>query len=286
MDRRRFLGRTGTAVAGAALGGSAAAGLGALQVRATRQSWASTISPADVPGAVRTWWSGDVAVGRVVALTFDDGPTEQFTGHLLDLLAGAGVRATFFVIGALAERHPDLLRRVRDAGHELGNHTYDHYSAAVRDRDQVREAVLRGSDVIERVTGARPRWLRPPRGEVTTATLLAAREAGLDLALWSVARGDAADADGAGVLRHLTTALHPGAVVDLHDGIGRSSFSGSPDGDLLIRRRAELGVLPQALGRWQADGYRFAALSELIPGTPGIPGTLGGPPTPGRTGPG
>jgi peptidoglycan-N-acetylglucosamine deacetylase len=265
VDRRRFLGRSGTALAGAVVGGAAVAGAETLQQRATPQSWASTISPAEVTGSVRTWWSGDVAVGRAAALTFDDGPTEQFTGRVLDVLAAAGVGATFFVIGALAERHPDLLRRARDAGHEIGNHTYDHYSAAVRDRDQVREAVLRGSDAIEKVTGSRPRWFRPPRGEVTTATLLAAREAGLDLAMWSVTRGDAPDGDSAGVLRHLTGALHGGAVVDLHDGIGRSSFSGFEDGELVTRRRAELDALPQVLPRWKQQGWTFETLSALIP---------------------
>jgi peptidoglycan/xylan/chitin deacetylase (PgdA/CDA1 family) len=269
VDRRRFLGRTGAALAGAVAGGAAVAGAETLATRATGQTWASTISPDQVPGTVRTWWSGDVAAGRTAALTFDDGPTEQFTGRVLEILAQAGVRATFFVIGALAELHPDLLRRARDAGHEIGNHTFDHYSAAVRDRDQVREAVLRGSDAVQRVTGVRPRWLRPPRGEVTTATLIAAREAGLDVALWSVARGSAADGDGPGVLRHLATALHPGAVIDLHDGIGRSSFHGSPDGDLMARRRAEIGVLPALLPRWHSGGYRFATLSELIPPSSG-----------------
>jgi peptidoglycan/xylan/chitin deacetylase (PgdA/CDA1 family) len=266
MDRRRFVERLGLGVVAAAVGGGAVAEADhLLTMRATPASWASTIGPVPARGRARTWWSGDVAVGRRVALTFDDGPTEQFTGRVLDVLDGAGVRATFFVVGALAERHPDLLRRARDAGHEIGNHTYDHYSAAVRDREQVRAAVLRGSDAIERVTGTRPRWFRPPRGEVTTATLLAAREAGLDLAMWSVTRGDAADGDAPGVLAHLTGALHDGAVVDLHDGIGRSSFSGLVDDELMTRRGAELAALPLVLPRWRDQGWAFEPLSTLIP---------------------
>ena len=267
MERRRFVARAGFAVTAALVGGAVTAEEENLRTsRATPASWASSITPVPARGASRTWWSADVAVGHRAALTFDDGPTEQFTARVLDLLGAAGVRATFFVIGALAERHPDLLRRARDAGHEIGNHTYDHLSAAVRDREQVRDAVLRGSDTVEKVTGTRPRWFRAPRGEVTTATLLAVREAGLDLAMWSVTRGDAADGDAPGVQRHLAGALHPGAVVDLHDGIGRSSFSGPVDGDLMTRRRAELTALPDVLPRWQADGWTFATLSGLIPG--------------------
>jgi len=267
VERRRFLGRAGLAAAAALGGGAAVAVEENLRTqRATPASWASTLAPVPATGSARTWWSADVAVGRRAVLTFDDGPTEQFTGAVLDVLQRAGVRATFFVIGALAERHPDLLRRARDAGHEIGNHSYDHFSAAVRDHDQVRDAVLRGSDAVERIVGTRPRWFRPPRGEVTTATLLAVREAGLDLAMWSVTRGDAADADADGVRRHLAAALHPGAVVDLHDGVGRSSFSGPLDGDLMARRRAELAALPRVLPGWQGDGWTFATLSEAIPG--------------------
>jgi peptidoglycan/xylan/chitin deacetylase (PgdA/CDA1 family) len=206
-------------------------------------------------------------VGQRVSLTFDDGPTELFTPGLLDVLERRGIRATFFVIGALVERHGDLVRRACDAGHEIANHTYDHLSAEVRTAAQVREAVLLGNDCIEKVCGAPPRWLRPPRGEITTATLLAAQEAGLEIALWSVNRGNSPDADSAGVAQHLSTSLRPGSVADLHDGIGRSSWVGHPDPHLITRRRAELDALPTALTAWLDQGYEFDTLSKLIPVT-------------------
>ena len=266
MRRRQVLGRLGLGGAAAVLGGAAVQGVDQLRAaHATPQSWASTIAPRAVTGTARTWWSADVAVGRRVALTFDDGPTEQFTARVLDLLAAAGLQATFFVVGALVERHPDLVRRARDTGHELGNHSFDHVSAAVSDAGSVRDAVLRGSDAIERLTGARPRWFRAPRGEITTATLLAVREAGLDLAMWSVTRGDAPDTDSTGIGRHLAGALQPGSVIDLHDGIGRSAWIGLPDDQLITRRRAELAALPGVLPQWKSQGYTFATLSTLIP---------------------
>jgi peptidoglycan-N-acetylglucosamine deacetylase len=267
VRRRQFLGRLGLGGASMALGVAGTEGFEALRAaHATPESWASTIAPQPVTGSARTWWSADVAVGHRLALTFDDGPTDQFTAHLLDVLAAAKVQATFFVVGALVDRHPDLVRRARDDGHELGNHSYDHISAALADAGSVREAVLRGSEAIEKVAGRRPRWYRPPRGEVTSASLLAAREAGLDLALWSVNRGDAPYADSAGVQRHLTGAAAPGAVVDLHDGIGRSAWIGLPDSGLITRRRAELSALPQVLPAWREQGYTFETLSRLIPG--------------------
>ena len=95
-------------------------------------------------------------------------------------------------------------------------------------------------------------WYRPPRGEVTSATLLAARETGHTVALWSVARddhGELADDDAAGVGRHLRGALQPGDVVDLHDGIGRSSFTGlSTAAD--DPSAGELAALPDVLRAW------------------------------------
>jgi peptidoglycan/xylan/chitin deacetylase (PgdA/CDA1 family) len=266
MRRRVLLGRLGLGGAAAVLGGSAVQARDALEApAATAASWASTERPEPVRGAVRAWWSADGSVGQRTAITFDDGPTPAFTPQVLDALAAAGVRATFFVVGALADRRPDLVRRARDAGHEIANHSYDHRSAAVCSAKVVRSGVLRGCDAIERITGTRPRWYRAPRGELTTATLQAVREAGIELAMWSVDRGDAPDGDAEGVRRHLLAALHPGAVVDLHDGIGRSAWVGEPDPQLITRRRAEISVLPGVLAAWRDAGWTFETLSGLIP---------------------
>jgi peptidoglycan-N-acetylglucosamine deacetylase len=267
VSRRVILGQAAALAVGLAGGSGAEELLGASAAPGLPPGYASTISPQVARGTLPVWWSASIT-DRRVALTFDDGPTEQFTGQLLDLLARRHVTATFFVIGALAERHPDLIRRTRDEGHELANHSYDHVSAAKSDGPAVHASVTRGAEVLHQLTGQSPRWFRPPRGEVTSATLLASHANAQQVALWSVARdaGNLADGDSTGVGRHLLEAVHPGAIVDLHDGIGRSSFSGTPDRSLLTRRRAELGALPAVLDGWQRAGYRFARLSELIPG--------------------
>jgi peptidoglycan-N-acetylglucosamine deacetylase len=265
MRRRAFLGQAAFA-SGSMLVAGAATGEIEQSARASeRRRWQSSVSEGLSTESLRICWSADQSVGLRAALTFDDGPTLQFTPGVLDVLAKVGVHATFFVIGALVEKHPDLVRRAVDAGHEIGNHTYDHHSAATLSAQDVRTGVLRGSDSIEKVLGVRPRWLRPPRGEITTATLLAAREANLKVALWSVNRGDGPDADSRAVGRHLASALQPGAVAGLHDGIGRSSWVGSPDHTLLTRRQAEVQALPAAISGWLAHGYRFDSLSDLIP---------------------
>lgn len=266
MRRRQLLNHLAVAGAGAIIGTAVSQGIDDLQTApAAPRSWASTIRPEAVRGSARLWWSADPAVGRRLALTFDDGPTDQFTAQVLDLLAAVRVPATFFVVGALVRRHPDLVRRARDAGHEIGNHSQDHISAAVADQESVRAGVLRCSDTIEKFVGGRPRWFRPPRGEITTATMLAVREAQLDLAMWSLGRGDAPDADSVGVGRHLAQAVGPGEVVNLHDGIGRSAWVNSPDRQLIGRRAAEVTALPQVLRRWLDNGYTLCTMSQLIP---------------------
>jgi peptidoglycan/xylan/chitin deacetylase (PgdA/CDA1 family) len=268
MRRREILRGAGLGGVGAILGGSAVGSLGGGPVVWGPTVGSDTVAQAPLPGGgrARLWWSARTEA-RVAALSFDDGPTPLLTPTVLDLLAAPGVPATFFVIGELAQRHPDLVRRAHSAGHEIGNHGYDHRSAAVTGREAVATAMERGAEVVEAVVGRRPRWYRPPRGEVTSATVLAAARTGHDIALWSVVRddGDVGDDDAAGVARHLVAAIHPGAVVDLHDGLGRSGLSAHPDETLLRRRRAELTALPRVLARWQEAGYRFVTLSELIP---------------------
>lgn len=274
MQRRQFVRMAAAAAAGMTTGVAVApevealvsavnASLGSPEM--TSASWASTIMPDPAPGSARIWWSADPSGGKRLALTFDDGPTEQFTGRVLDLLHADGVVATFFVVGELVHRHPDLVRRAHDAGHEIANHTDDHVSAAVADRNQVIAGVLRAVDRIETCTGTRPRWLRPPRGEITSATLLAARQARLDIALWSAHRGFGGDTDGESVRTSLLHGTQPGAIVDLHDGIGRSAWVGSPDRQLIRRRDTELRILPQVLAAWKDAGYTLVTLSQLLP---------------------
>src|ERR1035437_3657967 len=104
--------------------------------------------------------------GRVVALTFDDGPNDPYTSQVLDVLDRESVRATFFLVGTNAERNPDTVRRMVQAGHAIGNHSYDHprfdqISYAAR-RDEIRH----GADAIAAVTGVRPVLFRIGRAHV------------------------------------------------------------------------------------------------------------------------
>jgi peptidoglycan/xylan/chitin deacetylase (PgdA/CDA1 family) len=122
---------------------------------------------------------------RGVALTFDDGPHPEGTPAVLEVLARAGARATFFVIGEQVERRPGLVAEVAAAGHLIALHGYRHRLQPRLRAVAVREDLARGVAAIEDAVGTAPLWHRPPYGIYSPAGLRAARSAGLRPLLWS-----------------------------------------------------------------------------------------------------
>jgi peptidoglycan/xylan/chitin deacetylase (PgdA/CDA1 family) len=120
-----------------------------------------------------------------VALTFDDGPHPEGTPAVLEVLARAGMRATFFVIGEQVRRRPELVARVTAAGHTIALHGDRHRLQLRLGAAAVADDLARGAVAIEDATGASPVWHRPPFGIYSPAGLRAARAAGLAPLLWS-----------------------------------------------------------------------------------------------------
>ncbi|MDL2236503.1 polysaccharide deacetylase family protein [Christensenellaceae bacterium OttesenSCG-928-K19] len=126
----------------------------------------------------------DVMNDKVVALTFDDGPHPERTGQLLDILEQNGVVATFFVLGKNAESYPDVVKRVYEAGHEIGTHSYDHTDLMTLTYDQViTEQYGKTNDILEGIIGVRALIDRPPYGSMSPER---AEEIGRAQILWSV----------------------------------------------------------------------------------------------------
>lgn len=156
--------------------------------------------------------------GRRVALTFDDGPDPQRTPAVLDLLARQGVRATFFVVGARAEAHPELVRRMVAEGHVVGNHSYTHsWRFPLRSHGRTMEELRRTGEVLHRITGRQPRLFRPPFGVTNPTIARAVRRLGLDPVGWSIRSLDTMGQSPERVAARILRRLHPGAVILLHD---------------------------------------------------------------------
>ena len=124
---------------------------------------------------------------NTVALTFDDGPSEDNTGALLDILKSEGVKATFFVVGSMLEdaQAAALTKRAALEGHTIGSHSYSHTSFQTLSLQQVRDEMTRTSNLIQQLTGQRGLYFRPPYGEITPASAKLINEMGYTLVHWN-----------------------------------------------------------------------------------------------------
>jgi len=179
---------------------------------------------------------------RVVALTFDDGPGPSTPG-ILDILNARKVRATFFVLGQMAQESPELLQRILDQGSEIGNHSWGH------ENDAPWESVSRTSELIEDLTGYRPCLYRPPYGTLSPTGLANAKELGMATILWDI---DSLDWSNPGV-DHIVSqaeAARNGSIILLHDA-GRD--------------RAETVVaLPELIKKLRKRNFKFVTVTELL----------------------
>lgn len=163
----------------------------------------------------------DCAVAKCLALTFDDGPGAP-TNTMLDILGTHNARATFFVLGIQAERHPGVIKRIHDSGHVIGNHTYDHPNLEQLSVTDAHGQMRRTNDIIQNITGVRPGIARAPYGAMNTAL---AQSIGMPFIGWSVDPQDWLVRDPAHVCNTVVNNARSGGIVLVHD-IHHSSIEG------------------------------------------------------------
>ncbi len=235
MKKRLFLSSMAAALLGLVSVGVLAYGLGA--------PGATLLGPALVRGVS----------DREVALTFDDGPSVPYTGQVLDILRRERVHATFFLCGANAERYPDLVRRIRDEGHEIGNHTYSHPWMYLISRERIADEIDRTQDALQRISGRRPRLFRPPFGVKWFSMWPLLRERGLTMVMWNDRGYDGGELDAAGIAKVTLDQLSPGAIVLLHDGFETHE-------PVEVDRSATVRALPAIIAGVRRAGYGFARI--------------------------
>ncbi|MFN7979030.1 MAG: polysaccharide deacetylase family protein [Vicinamibacterales bacterium] len=192
-----------------------------------------------------------------VALTFDDGPDPDVTPRVLALLAAAGMRASFFCIGQRAERHPDVVRAIRAAGHGVENHTFHHHHGfAFSGPAALTAEIRRGQDAIGAVAGVPPRFFRAPAGMRNPWVPGAVAAVGLDYVSWTRRGYDAVSRDAARVAARLTRSLAAGDILLMHDGHAGPSSDGRP---------VVIETLTRVLDALAAAGLRSAPLHDLVP---------------------
>ncbi|MXM64423.1 polysaccharide deacetylase family protein [Streptomyces sp. HUCO-GS316] len=163
--------------------------------------------------------------GRTMVLTFDDGPDPRYTPQVLDTLAHYDVRAMFFVCGEMAVRNKDLLARMADEGHVVGNHTWSHPLLTRLSRAQIRSQMTRTSEVIEDAHGERPQWFRAPYGAWNRAVFQIGAELGMEPLAWTVDSRDWTTPGTRTIVGRIEKGAAPGVVVLSHDAGGDRSQS-------------------------------------------------------------
>jgi len=186
---------------------------------------------------------------KLIALTFDDGPYPVFTPLLLDELNRLRVHATFFLIGRDAQQWPELAQRIELSGNEIADHTYTHPNLDQETPSQVRREILEGRSVLYGLVHD-PSVLdlfRPPHGRYTVQTVEVAQRLGYKTILWTDDGGDWRKVTPESLAIHLELHATAPEIVLLHNG-----------------KLATIQMLPEVVARFQAAGYRFVTVGELL----------------------
>ncbi|MBI5832373.1 MAG: polysaccharide deacetylase family protein [Armatimonadetes bacterium] len=185
---------------------------------------------------------------REICLTFDDGPHPGKTERLLQVLRDESVKATFFVVGEMAEKYPHLVRAESLDGHEIGSHTFHHVNMTKVTPSVLRQELTQTDLVLRHILGHGGELLRPPGGQYDSRTIDMARSVGYTTVLWTDDPGDYDPKIGADlILQRLIRDASPGGIILLHDG---------PE--------TTMAILPRLIRYLRAQGYTFVTCGQLM----------------------
>lgn len=192
---------------------------------------------------------------RYVALTFDDGPSPDYTASILTTLERTHTPATFFVVGSNVQQYPALVRREAKDGFTVGIHTWDHPSMITLDAQQRQWELAATAQAIHNALGASYclRYWRPPFGDYNDAVVTQARSLGLSTVTWDVDPQDWSAPGVKTIVNRVLSAVHPGAIILLHDGY-HSRWQTAQALPLIIKGLKRLGYTPLTLSQLLAKG--------------------------------
>ncbi len=197
-------------------------------------------------------WQVPVKNKKVIALTFDDGPTPGYTDKILKILRKYNVKATFFVIGSKAQKYPSLVRREANYGHEIANHTYTHPKISKLSFKAYKTEMKKTQNVVKKITGSTPVLMRPPYGDLNESATRYTQKLGFKMILWSWDQ-DTRDWSHPGVntiVKKVLNNASSGDIVLFHDNNTTMGQTAS----------ALETIIPELKRR----GYSFVTVSELL----------------------
>lgn len=181
---------------------------------------------------------------KKIALTFDDGPHPQFTEQLLDGLKERDVQVTFFVTGEHAQLHPDIIERMSEEGHIIGNHTYSHIQLTSGNRDSFKEELIKTNQILTNITGEEILYVRPPYG---TWDKSFETELNMIPVLWNVDPLDWCSNDASSVISRVLKKVDENDIILMHDYYETS-----------------VTAALQIVDELQKRGYTFVTVEEIL----------------------
>ncbi len=189
---------------------------------------------------------------KLLALTFDDGPSPTFTREILDLLAKYNAKATFFVMGKQAQMYPEIVLREHREGHEIGNHTYSHPEVNHIPFEELKEDLFQAHQLIAEITGGNMALFRPTSGFYDDKIVKVARLLGYKVVIWTWGQDsrDWTGISGQTIAMRLIKTVKPGNIILFHDQGGNRSNT-----------ITALNIILPVLTR---QGYHFSTVSGLL----------------------
>ncbi len=194
---------------------------------------------------VMQWFSREEEVEeKKIAITFDDGPHPYYTEQLLDGLQKRGVHATFFVTGQAAESYPEIIKRMQEEGHLIGNHTYSHIQLNSSNRETFKKELVQTNEIIEKITGQEVQYVRPPYGSWDKKL---ETELMMFPVLWNIDPLDWCSSNASCIVQKVVEKAQENSIILLHDEYKSTVTAALEIVDIL-----------------QAQGYEFVTVDEIL----------------------
>lgn len=185
-----------------------------------------------------------MADSKKIAITFDDGPHPYYTQQLLDGLKERDVKATFFVMGKHVEQYPELIERMYEEGHLIGNHTYSHIQLNKSNGEAFKEELVKTNELIEKVTGQEVQYVRPPYGSWDKKF---EKELNMFPVLWNIDPLDWCSDNVAGIVEKVTSKVKENSIILMHD-----------------EYKSTVTAALQIIDALQKEGYEFVTVDEIL----------------------
>ncbi|MBT3260844.1 polysaccharide deacetylase family protein [bacterium] len=203
--------------------------------------WSGTVSAYNIAYNVET-------PEKVIALTFDDGPNKFYTEKILAILDREKVKATFFLVGKNIKEHPQIARKIKTKGHELGNHSLNHFDYSLMNNQEIIKDILLSQHIFFKYLDEFPLFFRPPYGKIKTANHKIFKNYFYKIVKWNIDPKDWWPGTNKQMISNIIFKhLKPGSIIIMHDN-----------------NMNTLKALPQIINKARKRGFQFVTVSDLI----------------------